>query len=428
MNCPLDDVSTHKYANFGDLNYDCQLMILELMDFEALLSLSETNKEYASITNEFIRRKLATKTVVLQKKDFDPTADEPELTVVESYTQLLIARANYTRIFEKVGSFIRKLRIDYTWVQNEQDTDTRNVIALANRYCDSLTEFELKTRDAEYLDVVEQPFSNVEVVTLAGDFRAPGSTTWKLNRMFPKMRSLRLLVPFVRKRSDLAEHFPNLEHLHSLGMHIDYVSNTDFKRLIEKNPQIKSLSLHFGSFKFLKFVSEQLPNLEYLDLEYTTTPHDGHVYFRYVKVLKIMPHMTSTDYPLIMTFRKLEEFTLSGLWTNVTAHWVTFIQRHENLQKLYFDYPEIPNAELLTLIGQNRNLTDVKFNLMSDVQSSTLISFVESKDKLTKLELLWNDEMPEQMMNSLEAGIGNQWHINILTPKLLRIEKATSDL
>lgn len=148
-----------------------------------------------------------------------------------------------------------------------------------NHNSNSLKSLRLEMYEENAFDGIEKPFANVEHVCIVGEYERLGNDNLNFSAIFPKMRRLSIKDSKVTDRTSINLEFPHLEHLNVAFLHPCGFSEDDIKNIIEKNPQLRSLSLYYTTLDFLQFVSQHLHNLEYLDLPYIITPpsYEGNI-------------------------------------------------------------------------------------------------------------------------------------------------------
>lgn len=190
-------------------------------------------------------------------------------------------------------------------------------------------------------------------------------------------------------------------------------SEDDIKNMIEKNPQLQSLSLYYTTLNFLQFLSQHLHNLEYLELPYiiTHSSYEGNINFNSVKRLKV--GATSDYFAQNATFEQLQELELDSA-PDVSSVWIEFIERITNLTKSNIVEGEICNEELAMLTERVPNLNDASFILAPDIEAETIVAFLQRNINLNRVNLICypSEGLVEFKFNILQNAIENDWKIS----------------
>lgn len=386
-------------TTFIDLNLDCQLLILEQLNFKTLINMAEVNEPFAILAAGVFKRKFTDKTIEMQSLSLN----DGGIGINENKNYIYIGNLNKAQqVFKYFGHYISKLTIAYG---KNQENSLRKLFPLVLRYSDALTEFTINTRDETILDGITRPFHNVENLSISGNYKKLGSNTLNLKEMFPKMHRLRIEYIEVDDQTFLDLEYPNLEHLSFKFVNDGRLTEISIGKFIKKNPQIRSVQFAIVSMRFLKTLSETLPNLEHLQVFLVGhTEHAvDHVRFPNVKHLKL--ESTRGSFPSSLTFDQLQHFEFSN---DNPDEWLPIIERNLNLSKLTIA-ESVFKTELLQLAGMRLPyLTEVQMICGSDVESDDIATFLQVSDalKMLKLECYFGKSLDE-LRNEFTSG----WHI-----------------
>lgn len=388
-----------------DLNVDCLLLIFDQLDFYTLLSLAEVNKPFSVLAADVYRRKYGNKMVeIRQAFSIDIK------TIVEFENRIQIENFDLiSTIFKHFGSVISNVKINY---QEAKGSRIKDILTLVNRNSESLKQIRLELDNGNGLDGIEKPFLSVERVSIAGEYERLGNEQMNLNEMFPEMRRLSLKHSMVHNQTSMALKFPHLEEFHVAFAHTKGSTENDIRKMIEQNPQIRSLSVHYSTLAFLEFISQHLPNLEHLELPYILTQYSpgNHMHFRHVKQLKIQT--ISEHFAVRATFEQLEKLELDSS-LDVSSIWIEFIGRSNNLTKLNIIDAEISNRELAMLTNRVPNLIEISFTLGAGVEAETIETFLQRNIKLRNADLTCPiAQFSGAQFNILRNRIEKDWTIS----------------
>lgn len=398
-----------------DLNVDCQLHILKELDFISLVNVAEVDEAYSALAADVFKRKFAHKIIELRE-----TSSKNE--VVELHDVIKIEKFNMiSKVFNHFGHFISKVKLIYG---RDQKYQSKLVFELVSHHSDNFIKFHIECYNEFLLQNVQKPFYNAENVSFAGEFYELGSESMKLNEMFPKMRQLSLGYLHVTDPTSIHLHFPYLEHLSVSFIRTKQpFTDTDIKCLINKNPQIQSLSIYHGSMEFFKFVSENMPNLNALYLPWKFSDYlndrDRPIHFKTVKKLSIK--YTINRFPRNVTFDKLQEmeFICNPDFPDV---WINFIEKNTHLTRLNITNGEIYKIDLEKITSILPDLVEVSFICGLDIDIESIVKFLNLNTKLKKLNLKCDSNwlFREPRSKDIQTQIG--WKV-IQNPNNILFEK-----
>jgi len=399
-----DGLWTNK-TKFTDLDVDCQLQIFDQLNFPTLLSVAELNSEFSILAAEIFRRKYRHKTIKIQEDFFND-----DMAIIEFDDAIQIENFDLVEsIFKHFGEFILNVNINFGKIRKYLD-----IIRFVNNNSDSLKKLRLEMYGENVFDVIEKPFANVEYVCIVGECKRLGNDKLNFSAIFPKMRRLTLKDSRVTNRTSIDLKFPHLEHLNMAFLHPCGFSEDDIKNMIEKNPQLRSLSLHYTTLNFLQFLSQNLHSLEYLDLPYIIThpSYEGYINFNSVKRLEV--RAISDYFAKYATFEQLHELELDSA-PYVSSLWIEFIGRITNLTKLKIIDGEIHDAELAMLTDRVPNLIDASLILGAGIEAETIVAFLQRNINLNRVNLIFyqmSEGLVEFKFNILRNAIENNWKIS----------------
>lgn len=173
-----------------DLNLDCQLHILNEMDFISLVALSEANKHFSNLVRDILKRKLANKLVIFTAPSITSEKNQTEsLSIGTRYvreTDDCIRIKQFTigaKVLQSVGSLISNVRVDAL-----PNNATKSIFRLVNLYCSkTLSQFEIRSAFDNILDEFIKPFEKVDKVTLRGNFENMHESDLRFDEIFPQI-------------------------------------------------------------------------------------------------------------------------------------------------------------------------------------------------------------------------------------------------
>lgn len=408
QSCVFDFVS-QPYAEFNDLNTDCKLLILDELNLSGLISIADINQEFHLLAVGIYRRKFARKAIYIGK----PTEYLSNLQwSIKELDNAIEINSQHTsiKLLEYFGHLISKLSIYH---DDRTSSNTEMIVALASRNCIKLTTFEV---DINYIctlfDHVEKPFANVENVTIKCGICNLASKTLTLNEIFPSMRHMSLNVIRLRDPKSIELNYQNLTQLSIsyIFYQQNYVLNVE--KMLRLNPQISSLKLFDSMFKFLKFASENLPNLAHLDIGHIQrSVGDGDIHFG--NVLSLTLRSGIGNFAQVATFDRLHEITID--YARHLPEWTDLMKGHSTVQKLIVLDGNLSDTDILLLEENLPNLVEASFALPPATTEQLVLHILRGFPKLKRFELTFygNQKLTNESVNAITNQIENEWNITI---------------
>lgn len=365
-----------------DLSVECQLLILEKLDVPTLISLTETNKHFFYLVENVLKHRFVNNMIIFETPH---TFIDNSTGSINRIQSLQTAK----KLLEHFGHLLRNLQV--------------------SRY-PNINSFDF------FPNEFTKPLENVESISLHGQFTRFSNEKLSFHEIFPAMRNLSVSRVNVRDMSWVDHNYPSLEHL-SLHIWYEYSEPGYFnplivERLLQNNPQIRSLILENASRKMLSCVADKLLNLDILELRvFNNFELDGApitLHFDNLKVLKM--HRCIKSIPIDVTFSSLEEFQTDG-YPRKCKKWIEFIERSENLKKLRITQP-IDNTDVSQLSTSHSNIFEVYLMCGEDVKADTIIKFIKNGKQLRKIQLVMPSEVSVSfMVDVFEKCFGMNWTI-----------------
>lgn len=382
--------------NFENMNVDCQLLILENLDFHSLLNMAKLNEAISILSADVYRREFSNRIIHIDEPFLE--YDKPKINVYNDF--ILINDCNIAlSVLQFFGPHILTLKISY---KSDQNNQLKQIISFTNQYCSNLDNLQISSSNKYALENIQNEFPKVEDAKFGGKFINIESNTLKLNEMFPKLRRLSLKSVEISKNDSMNLHFPHLESLDIIFK--EFSNQNAFKNLIIKNTQIKELSLDNINSSYTEFASNHLPNIESLNIQHIQAlDHTGEIHFKNVKKINIG---TIKGGPIEnITFDQLEELECNPYYLTI---WSNFIAQNRNITKLIFT-SGISDAELLLLTDTTSNLVEASFGCDFYVEVATFVQFLEKSNQLKRLNL-WLYGLPEYEIEEIKTIVMENWN------------------
>lgn len=382
-------------TQFGDLNVDCKLDIIEAMDFFSMLNLAQTNRFFRSLADITFRRKCRSKQFIIihdEKSKKNSSDCDDRVEIVNDFSTTL----NALKMF---GHHMRRLSMV---IPDTNSKKAQVITKYVNKYCsDSLTEFDLTTSDGSALHYMPKSFKNVEKVSFRLNIPSQGTETPLMNATFPAMRSLHLYfsTQFINNYY-LCCYFPHLEELYE---HQNY--SPVIARVIRINPHIKSFTVRNLDNAYMRYVLDDLPNLQNLTLTGDFEMHRNEIVSESVTTFTLEDSLShGLERVHFPNLQELHIHFREGIY----EMWTKFFRNHKNLSRLHLQYSEMNDVHFQGISTILTDLTEVSVtHLRGDmIGINTFIRFIQSHDKLMKFDV---NLCTEKDKKTIRQELGNKW-------------------
>jgi len=407
--CSRIDSKTH----LMDLNIDCQLLVLEQMDFISLLPLAETNLQYKSLVSLFLERIFRRNVVNIELTNL-----EEDLVIINPYIHSIkIENTTFAKqLLNNFGHLIQNLEINRVYPY--EDESYRSIYKLVNLHCSkTLKKITSKNSLDNILEEFTNQFEKVEEVFIDNISK----TGRRLNEIFPSVRRLHFSTYEISNTDSINVKYMNLEHL---NIHInEYVELTNkfAAELIRKNSHIRSLALESASVELIKNAADLLPQLERLELvcgQNKFNHNNESISFPNVKIFKEgNSKFVSNYYFLNLKFGNVEELYTDDLAENMFNE-TGFFASNKKLQKLQLE-PKyggiyLDSDAFKQLARANTTLRQIFINRAVNVEVETILQLIENNKQLEKLQItFYTKNGRESTLKILERKLSYRWSLEI---------------
>lgn len=337
-----------------------------------MISVSKASEYLSNVVADYLSFRFFKKLIV-----FDLRAYQSHLTLIrEDDESIKFKNATHLiKIILDIGVKIRKLEIitDKRIVDDEKEYI---LMRIKQQFLESLVELHVTGLDA-FIEGIEKPFSKVETFSWLHLLHADRNVNldkYKLNKIFPALRSLELTIPPTANHTSLS--IPQMEEFEVI-----YGFDQEIIDFLKANLQIKRLKLIFTNPKELKFVADAMPNLEVLKIrafdELMEFLDQNYSYnFERLKCVEF-----SCRWPGEIKFsNRLEEFTSSEF---PTKEYIQFLANNPNLKKLrIIQFTRI--EQIQELISANLSVTKMHLGINEEVKPENVIQLIESCQQLNE--------------------------------------------
>lgn len=307
------------------------------------------------------------------------------------------------KIFEMFGNLMTNLKIDYETLPVKQVNVINEQIT---KYClDSLKQLEVGYIVGDELIGLKGSFSkaeNVSIVNQSNELEIGILKTNGMNfkQMFPKVRRLNFKGVSFTDPKCLEHNFPHLEHL---NINLKEKNHENIEKIIQLNPQLKSISLNDASWDLLNKVNQHVPTL--ISLKLTNLDSDKYesedIHFQNLKYFEFDDYTRSLEKSYI-SFGSLEEF---DCYYSFDKFYDAFIQ-NKHLKKIRIG--KINNEQLLE-IAKKLTILEEMFTLYNTNESTEeIIRFLQ---KAHNLQLVVFAQIDPTTQTAIEERLGNEWDI-----------------
>lgn len=285
---------------------------------------------------------------------------------------------------------------------------------LVNIYCaETLIEFEAKDSKEEIFGQMDKAFEKVNRAIFT-NIQTKGTNATNISELFPKLRSLTL--------NDVSRDYFNQKYPNLVKFGAQSTIDSDFRPLIEANPQIQVLVFCKTSLHFLKMANEKLLALKVLsfiiplDVKYSEGPE---IHFENVKELLIVDIY---DYfkPGKMFFKQLNRLEIE-MYGQVTADWIEFVGLHKQLTSLSILFGLFDSWSLLELSKRVSGLIYMNIRCDTRTDLETIATFLRINIKMKEVILHSYPVGSELFFKQLSTKLEHEWTVSPMDVKYLRL-------
>lgn len=286
------------------------------------------------------------------------------------------------RVFKKK---IRNLRIDLAAFL---DYELNETVAIISEFSNALTRLELRNIYEDDLDVI-QTVSFPKIKELAFfNCEFDSHKMVQLKGIFPNVRRFSSISNQAEDPKWVERNFSNLTHL-ILEVSRKFHRESDVLQILNRNPELISLSVHWPTPNLLRTINEQFSNI--VNLAFIAYAND------FMGIAEInMKHIETfsfdglIDFPMAITFENLKELRWSAT-SDPEDDLLNFIQKHKNtLERI-----EIRDADFLDEhLEKINNMTQLErfaISFLPDAEDSItaegLFDFIRNNRKLSEVQL-----------------------------------------
>lgn len=386
------EVSFENKMNLADIGIDCQILILDRLNFHDQLAIAQTSKHFSYVASDIFRRRYATKTFSISYRSGKKGNISTEVTesqfIVKNHETALIVLKTFKHL-------IQSMQIEYTFIGFNDRKELQEVI---EKHCCNLNVMELKGCDEFVFQHFLRPLPSVNNLTITGELTTMKSPL-KLNEIFQNLRSL-----FVEDwRISHTDHkvlgvvFPKLEYFSTTSLRGTFL-NLAIMELVQRNPQIQSFTMiDCHSFDYLRAISEHLPNLEWLNIVWDKVHKDftgDKIRFANVKTLSMVT--VNFDVTEMLRFDRLEHLQIQCK----NYECIDFAVNYPNLTKLSIDQLNLNDGDLARISNILLNLKELSIKFSMGFEPDSIVKFIERCRQLEFLHLQHSEDQDNSKYQS----------------------------
>lgn len=347
----------------GDFTTDCLLSIVKNHKQFDYNSISEENTRLLNVAIQELRQRFATKQVYFAGMRQDKYIDTNR-KIKENEKEIIVDGDTVIfQIIEEFGDSIQDLRIRVDGLASPEKA--QEMYKLIGEHCsDTLKKFQFGYLSYAFFPNISKPFKNVEFVKFDGDVYKLDNNQYSFSEIFPVLRRFELEKFTTGNLSIIDLVFPFLEHFGVSFLNYDSKIDSLIRSIIQKNPQIKGITLGYICARMITFVHDELPQLKSLEI---IEPIDFNLYNE-------------------IHFRNVENFTIKS--RSPVPNKINF-----NHKLLFFETTVNPyDNSFLDVIKQNQQLQGLKLIAESGISKNAMQELISANLNITKLSIINNGE------------------------------------
>lgn len=313
--------------------------------------------------------------------------------------RLIIDYSLAEKFLSLFGDLIESLAIEFVSIP----TNRHKIIGdFVNLYCSgTLIDFEVNNCSEGTFDGMKKPFKRVESVIFDGEWENLNNNSLSFDQLFPEMRSLALIYS---TGYILEKNYPKLNEL-SLN-----APNLNLIKLLQSNPQIQELTVRHSSAKFLKIVSDNLPNLEVIsfDVPYDLDPSNAMpINFDSVKNASIND-LNGRIKNCKFRFENLNSIEVL-VEEDVSAEWNLFMTSFDRQKSIIISISNFTENVLNNLSSNLNSSIEVRLGC-NPIEMEPLANFLNSNKELKEL-VLNCPKNTQSFFDRLDYWLDEEWKI-----------------
>lgn len=325
-----------------------------------------------------------------------------------------------SNILDYFGEFMEDVWMGF---QTNNTDENRKMIKYLNDRCfKSLKRLNLDYCYGDLLDELKNSFVKVTELSFSSEEKEEliVNEGQSISKLFPNLKSLRIKHPSESDWEFIDGHLPFLTELFwEKEWKKDNISNALMIKFLKKNQQIKIFRMSSAQMTFLRDLSEALPALEMLKIEYFSAYQPNFedistIHFNSVKKLSLKTHEMERMIDNC-TFNQLDILSLESTEkeTKTRSEWLQIISRqiNPNLRTLKIKFEKLSLIDLLIIPDKFPYLESVNIECDSIFSHQDIMKFIKMLNNLSTLTLQF--EIEESEMYDLRQTLSQNWSFRI---------------
>lgn len=399
---------------FTELNLDVLSLIFDNLRFKDIINVAEASPRLSSLAAEVLRIKndninietdfICIQTLMASKKSIQNILSDSKIDNYETFELVLKTLKHFGHMFQRLS-----IQMPY---EPPNIIKIETITTYINKYTTkSVREFTWWGNSENSFESFTVPFEAVEELYIGIKGQEMKQPKVPFNKLFPNLRTLHW-VSYGLNYTFLECEFP---HLQRVKLYADSsMRENHFFKLLEKNPQVKELTVkqHMNSNRVfnLKRVSQLLPHIENLGLVFVQLSNEL-TRFENVKTFTCLGFIAIDK----LSFGSLESLRIDRRFAYKFDLWREFFQRNTNLSSLHVNVRM--KAEFTQLIEVTRilpNLTKLLVNQEKlDINDDIVGKLIESNGNLREIEIQVS-ELKENDYIALHNKFRTEWYVQCI--------------
>lgn len=392
---------------FSDLDTDVMYIIINQLELDDLLNLEEVDIKCMALVAEVMRHKYrhGQLNIITQRRDGFPRKKSCEQFDNNQHQLTLHDVPLALRVLKSFGGYFQAIKFSCAFgLTGTKCSNLDKIGQYINEYCSkTVKRLDLDTAD-DLLKTFSKPFEAAEELSIHSTIDKTYSTI-RLNELFPQLRRFDSDAK-MNNYGFINGTFPHLQHF---SLFSSATFSHHVKEFIQKHPTIQSVDSHTRDPSMIKFISQQLPNLENL------TIHEINL-FEYVQFERLKHLDWSCRYVNSMdkfSVPRLESLKIGNYIPVDSSKWMQFFRSITQLRRLHVagssGLAQRSMFDLNQFTVDLSNLTEITVSI--DTEFGSVVAFFENHRQLNKCNFV-NFKFKPYQQKILRERLGHEWNID----------------
>lgn len=386
------------HLTITDLPVECLAHVFNHLDFVDLIHVADVSENTAEAAGLVYSRKYSNHVIKMAGLETPKMVEFAELAITISAPSVCL------KLLSIFGDSIKNLRLEYL-NDDALSHEWSELPRLIHKICvDNLIELKLINCDEKLFAGIEKVFTKLRRLRISCSRLG---NCMDLGKWFPNLKQLELLHNDGCEQ--IVSHFPHLSYL-AMDTKNACLSTSTIEAMIKSAPQLETLALSGGmTEQLLRFINEHSPNLKRLFLWdfHLDNQTNEIIAFKTIGTLSISTGFLGilpSDVPF--EFEKLTELRLNA--DTLNDEWIDFAMEQHDLVKLQlnsFLEPDITDIQMAELANALTKLSE--FDVFAEISTDGLAHFLTDCKALQKLRIKHYGRID---YGAYEAMAGSEWN------------------